>query len=348
MTNSRLQLLGLLFGAILLVTDAAADANIFVYHRFGDPRYPSTNVSLDNFRQHLEILRDRRATVLRLGELVDLLTDGRQIPPQTVVLTVDDAYRTFLTGAVPLLREFGYPATLFVNTDAVGGGDYLSWADLRQLRDAGIEIGNHSARHDSLLRRVDRESEAQWRQRVADDLQRARAALQSELDLTADLFAYPYGEYSTALTALVRQSGFRAALGQQSGVVSAGSDLWRLPRFPMAGPYAAPDDFRGKLMMKALPVTVLEPTDTLVTGTDRPPRLRVRVDMRDLEPQSLRCYVSGQGEVAVNAVAGETGLFEVQAKAPLTGRRAKYTLTARGGNGGDWYWFSQLWIFPER
>lgn len=344
---SRTILIGLLLVA-LVVAEAAADANVFVYHRFGDSRYPSTNVSIDSFRQQMEILRDRQAVVMRLGELIDLLENGREIPARTVVLTVDDAYHSFLTGALPLLQEFGYPATLFVNTDAVGGRDYLDWPELRQLRSAGIEIGNHSASHDSLIQRDGSENEEEWRRRVSGDLERARAALQRELDITADLLAYPYGEYSAPLVDLIRQLGFRAAVGQQSGVVAATDDFWRLPRFPVAGAYAEPDDFRRKLQMKALPVTVLAPADLLLGETENPPRLRARIDLTDLKPESLRCYVSGQDEASIKAVPGEPGVYDIQAMGPLQGRRGKYTVTAQGKNGRDWHWFSQLWIFPKR
>ena len=73
-----------------------------------------------------------------------------------MAITVDDAFRSFLTGAVPLLREYGYPATLFVNSGEMDGPDYLSWEELRRLAQGGsIEIGNHSAAHGYLLDRTE-------------------------------------------------------------------------------------------------------------------------------------------------------------------------------------------------
>src|SRR5512145_1777120 len=125
----------LLLGAMLLTaapvaTFAADDATVFIYHRFGDARYPSTNTSLADFRAHLEMLRSGGYSVLPLAEIVERLRNGLPLPERCVAITVDDAFRSFLRGAVPLLREYGYPATLFVNSGEMDGPDYLGWEEL--------------------------------------------------------------------------------------------------------------------------------------------------------------------------------------------------------------------------
>jgi len=130
---------GRLFAAVLLLLilvpaplQAADQATVFIYHRFGDPRYPSTNTSLGEFRAHLETLRQGGYQVLPLTEIVARLRGGQPLPERCVAISVDDAFRSFLSGAMPLLREYGYPATLFVNTGEVNGPDYLSWEELRR------------------------------------------------------------------------------------------------------------------------------------------------------------------------------------------------------------------------
>ena len=131
----------------------ADHATVFVYHRFGDSRHPSTNTSLPEFRAHLAALRSGGYTVLPLSEIVSRLRRGEALPERCVAITVDDAFRSFLTGAVPLLQEYGYPVTLFVNAGEVAGPDYLNWDELRALAVKGVEIGNHSAAHGYLLDR---------------------------------------------------------------------------------------------------------------------------------------------------------------------------------------------------
>jgi len=234
---------------LLLGNVAFADqANVFIYHRFNDSRYPSTNISPQDFRAHLEFLSQQEFNVLTLGQVVDRLQNEQSLPQRCAVISVDDAYRSFLTDGWPLLKQHGYPATLFVSTDTVGEGDYLSWQELRELQRDGVEIGNHSASHAYLLDRLAAEDESGWMTRVSGDLSRSQQAFESHLGSSPALFAYPYGEFSPALVALVESAGFVAAFGQQSGVVTSGQDLFRLPRFPLGGGYASLAEFRTKLI----------------------------------------------------------------------------------------------------
>ncbi|MCK4507222.1 MAG: polysaccharide deacetylase family protein, partial [Desulfuromonadales bacterium] len=321
-------------------------ANIFVYHRFNDSRYPSTNISLQDFRAHLDILSQQKFSVLTLGQVVDRLQKGLSLPHRCAVITVDDAYRSFLTDGWPLLKQYGYQATLFVSTDTVGGGEYLSWQELRLLQDAGIEIGNHSASHAYLLDRLPSESVADWKIRVTADLSRSQQAFKNRLGSSPTLFAYPYGEFSPALVSLVKAEGFIAAFGQQSGVVAAGMGFFDLPRFPVGGGYASPAGFRNKLFMHRLAARIISPESTVVQG-ENPPKLRFYLSQEDVDNSSLRCFVSGQPDCLIREVAGEDRVYEVEANEPLSGRRSKYTLTASDLNGKSWYWFSQLWVQPR-
>ena len=325
---------------------AADEAKVFVYHRFGDLNYPSTNIPLSRFREHLEILREENFAVLTLGEVVDRLLNGTPLPERCAVLTVDDAYRSFLTGAFPLLREFGVSATLFVSTDTVGGNDYLDWSELQTLQSMGIEIGNHSSSHSYLVNHKNSESRTEWRDRVRDDIERAQKLITHHLGETPELFAYPYGEYSNDLISIVKQLGFKAAFGQQSGVVARGEDAYKLPRFPMGGGSGEEAEFRKKLLMRHLPVKILKPPYTVVRD-DNPPLLRVRIDSSSIDVRSIRCYVPGQGQAFVKEISGQEGVFEIQAQQPFKERRSKYTLTASDKQASQWFWFSKLWVLPD-
>jgi peptidoglycan/xylan/chitin deacetylase (PgdA/CDA1 family) len=321
----------------------ADQANVFVYHRFNDARFPSTNISSEDFRAHLELLQANDFTVLTLGEVMSRLDSGRSLPPRCAVITVDDAYQTFLTDGWPLLQRFGFPATLFVSTDTVGGTDYLDWQELRQLRQQGVEIGNHSASHAYLL---DQRAAPGWAERVLADIRRAQEAFVEHLGFRPRLFAYPYGEFSPDLITLVARAGFDAAFGQQSGVLTAEQPRYSLPRFPMGGAYTDPAAFRDKLFMKHLPVQVLAP-DSTVVGSQNPPRLLFSLAGAVVAAETLRCYIPGQAECRIKKVDGQRDLYAVQADAPLDGRRSKYTLTASDRTGAHWYWYSQLWVLPQ-
>jgi len=333
----------LLVGVLAPAAGYGADqATAFVYHRFGDARHPSTNTSLPEFRAHLTALRSGGYAVLPLGEIVNRLRRGEALPERCVAITVDDAFRSFLTGAMPLLREYGYPVTLFVNVGEVGGPDYLNWEELRRLAEEGVEIGNHSAAHGYLLDRRRHEVAAAWRQRAMADIRTAQEELTRRLGQAPRLFAYPYGEFSRELIEVVQTLGFAGAVGQQSGVIGRGQDLYTLPRFPVGGSYSPLAEFRDRLRFRPLPLQVLAPQDSLV-GASNPPLWRVAIAAGIIEPRTLRCYVPGQPPATVTAIDAAQGIYEIRATAPLSGRRSKYTLTASDRHG-NWYWFSQLWV----
>ncbi|MCD6527335.1 MAG: polysaccharide deacetylase family protein [Desulfuromonas sp.] len=322
----------------------ADQATVFVYHRFGDARYPSTNIAVDVFEQQLAYLKQHHYQVLTVGEIVETMAAGKPLPERCVALTVDDSYQSFMTGAMPLLRRYGYRATLFVNTGSVGAKSYLDWNELRTLQAEGIEIGNHSASHPYFITHEQRNPDG-WMAWAAADLNKAQDNFVRELGFQPQLFAYPYGEYSPSLMNLMEQVGFTAALAQQSGVITPTMSRYQLPRFPMGGPFATLEGFRNKLAMKAMPLTVVSPAGPVV-GAEDPPVLRFTLDSEELNLSSLRCYVQGQDAVAVQSVAGLPGCYEVVARGPLQGRRNKYTLTAQSRDGKFWYWFSQVWIHP--
>ena len=350
MARRKLSLLSrlLVFGGVLLLLSSqiasAGQANVFVYHRFDDSRFPSTNISTQNFRAHLETIQRQNFTVLPLGQVVDRIKRGESLPQRCAVITIDDAYRSFVTAGWPLLKSFGFPATLFVSAGTVGVGEYLDWHELRALHGEGVEIGNHSASHAYLL---DQMNDENWAARVLGDLSHAQKLFEHNLGFTPRLFAYPYGEFSPELVELVRQAGFDAAFGQQSGVLTPDQDLFRLPRFPTGGVYASPGEFQNKLLMQHLPVEVVTPK-TPVLEDENPPKLVFSLEDGPFDRRTLRCFVPGQPECQVRVVPGEDNLYEIQASRPLAGRRSKYTVTASDSDGTTWFWYSQLWVLPRR
>ena len=286
----------------LVSTVVAGQVNVFIYHRFGEAKYPSTNISLEVFASHLEHLKQSDTEVYSLTEIVSRLKNNQQLPDKAAVLTVDDAFTTFLSNGMPLLRQYGYPITLFVNTDSVGSRGYLDWDELRGLVKEGVVIGNHTSTHDYLIERHPGENSDAWRKRVESDIMRAQAAFKKELGLTPTLFAYPYGEFSPELVAIAQELGFDAAISQQSGVIDETSDLFTIPRFPMGGGYATLKQFRSKLSMSRLNVDFIEQVNPVLSVN--PPAITVRIDNKRFDIRQLQGFVQGNNSLKIEKIAG--------------------------------------------
>jgi peptidoglycan/xylan/chitin deacetylase (PgdA/CDA1 family) len=262
-----------------------------------------------------------------------------------VAITFDDAYRSVYDEAWPRLRARDWPFTVFVATDPVDAGlpAMLGWEQMREMAAGGASFASHSRSHDHLVRRRPGEDAQQWRVRVRADLLHAQARLEAELGSAPRLFAYPYGEYDAGLRALVGGLGF-TAFGQHSGPASGYADPRALPRFPMALDYAALDELREKLRARPLPVLHVDPDDPLLQPADTRPTLVVTLQPGGYDPDTLGCYVSGQGRVPPRWLDAARTRFNVQAARPLAPGRSRYNCTAQASEGSGWLWFSQPWI----
>lgn len=314
--------------------------NCFVYHRFGDDRYPSTNISVENFRKHLDYLNKNEYNVVTFGEAVDYLKCDSPVPEKTVCLTVDDGYHSFYENALPLLKEFNYPATLFINTKQFGTGDFLSIPELKELMNAGIELGNHSHSHAHFVN-----FSATMRQDTfRKDLEKSQKLFLEKLGITPEVFAYPYGEYTPDMQKILRENGYKAAAAQKSGVISEYSDLFALPRFPMAAGFVQLENFIRKTKMKSLPVKTVNQNNPLLENDNTPTLLLKLFEPNKINVDQLQCFVGGQRDCELSYNA-EQQIIQVQSKSPLRARRTLYTITAPGKLGsGNWYWYSYLWI----
>ena len=255
---------------LLAHTACAGQVNIFIYHRFDEGRYPSTNISSEVFQRQLEYLQQHNYQVVSLGEVVRRIVAGEPLPEKGAALCADDAYLSFADVAMPIVRQYGYPITLFVNTDALGARGYLSWEQVKALAAEGVEIGNHTASHPYLTEMEAGEDLAAWRLRVTADINKAQHGFEQHLGYAPEMIAYTFGGSCEQFVSVVKELGFKAAFAQQSGVVHERHDLFNLPRFPMGGPYATLQGFVDKLKMKPLIVLQQEPFSPVVVETNLP------------------------------------------------------------------------------
>ncbi|GAB1445599.1 MAG: polysaccharide deacetylase family protein [Cyclobacteriaceae bacterium] len=313
----------------------------FVYHRFGDNRFPTTNISINDFEEHLMWLTDHHYQVLSLSDAIDYLSNNTPVK-KTAVISIDDGYKSFFNNGLPLLRQYKFPATLFINTETVGAGDYMDWQQLKEATEQKIEIGNHTHTHDYFLNRPPNVRYSDFE----NDLKSAQQLIKEKLGITSKVFAYPYGEFDKKMKTIVKSNGFQGAAAQNSGVMNSITDKYQIPRFPMSEHYAKM--FYEKASMQSLKVIKKSPEENLIPNSTNKPLLTLTIDTKGLLMNQLQCFVQG-GDCKINILNHNDRQMELtlQSMSDLTQRRRTlYTLTAPD-SAGNWYWFSHLWVNPS-
>lgn len=235
-----------------------------MYHRFSAPLADAERdlcCAPALFRTHLEHLRDGGYRVIGLPDLVGALAAGRPVAPRSVVITSDDGVSCMYEAALPLLQEFGFPATCFVVSGAVGGDKawdrhegmprrrMLTAAECRALADAGILIGSHTVTHPRLADAAPAG--------VRDEVRTSKAQLEDLLGRPVEHFAYPFGSFSRTARDAVEAAGYRSACATLPGTNGRRADPFVLRRAYITGR----DDvaaFARKLRFGGAPVETLK------------------------------------------------------------------------------------------
>ena len=193
---------------------------ILCYHGVADSPHEEDQYRLQlppaMFRAQLEMLRDAGFRFVTVAELAQIAGGGR-LPPGLAAVSFDDGLRNNLTTALPILGQLGLRATVYVPTGWLGGqhpdigsdAAILTGDEVRELVRHGWEIGGHTASHAdlSLLDYVQCRAEIE---RSCTELARLTGA-------PIQTFAYPFGRYSAAAMAAVRDCGLLAAVAGESG-----------------------------------------------------------------------------------------------------------------------------------
>ena len=201
------------------------------------------------FRRHFRIVR-----------LSEQIAGCRQRPGMggTLSITFDDGYRDNVEVVAPILRSLGLPATFFLATAFIGTEyappwdqhlarqpGWMSWDQVRSLRDQGFEIGAHTDEHIDL---ATRDPDA-----VRAELARCRAKIEEALGAPPTLFAYPFGgpeNMSPAALELVREAGFKCCLASFGGVNPPVADPYQLNRISVGGWFATPHQLGFEILLR--------------------------------------------------------------------------------------------------
>lgn len=204
-----------------------AKVPILVYHHVsqsvseGSSALRRLTVTAEVFAQQMQYLQDNGYHVITFSDLADYFEHGKELPILPVIISFDDGWETQFEYALPSLEKYHYPATFFVVTDYIGRPGFISWPQLQTLLTDGMRIGSHTRSHPRLTRIKD--SAKLW-----DQIYNSKTVLETQLEISVEEFAYPYGSYNAKTALVVKQAGYRAGRGCCSGIAHTSGDVFTL------------------------------------------------------------------------------------------------------------------------
>jgi peptidoglycan/xylan/chitin deacetylase (PgdA/CDA1 family) len=212
---------------------------VLTYHKFTKGRGDITTVSEKAFEEQMKFLRENGYHVIALDAFFDFLDLKRSIPRKSVVITADDGWRSFYEIAYPILKKYGYCATLFVYTDFIfsSSRSQLDWDALREMNRNGIDIQSHTKTHRYLDRRLDAENYREYFEAVKKEVIESARTLKKNLDIEVKYLAYPYGDTNHLIATLLDKLQYRGGLTVERASAPAFSNRFRINRSMIYGTF---------------------------------------------------------------------------------------------------------------
>lgn len=191
---------------------------VLSYHNFSEAKGDRMTVTASAFEAQMKFLKDNGYKVITMDQLFDFLDFKVQIPRKSVVITIDDGWRSTYDIAYPILRKYGYPATLFVYTDLITGAKKtLNWDLVTEMSKNGIDIQCHTRTHRNLALIREKESFKDYYDSVDRELTESSRIINEKLNKEVKYLAYPYGATNRLVVSLLRKYGFRGAFTIKRG-----------------------------------------------------------------------------------------------------------------------------------
>ena len=175
-----------------------------MYHRFNENKYPSTNIKMNIFKEHINIIKKSGFNF----QYPNNFDEQFNIPKskKEILITIDDAFMSFYTKAWPYLKEHKIPFILFVSTEPVGKKGYMNWEQIKEVESYNFAfIGHHSHTHEYLIDKTDQD--------FINDIETANKIFNKKIGYIPNLFSYPFGEYSEFMRQYISKN-FTYAFGQ--------------------------------------------------------------------------------------------------------------------------------------
>ena len=237
----RSSLSSVIYHGLRMFPKGADGVRILCYHRVNDTQQDYMSVSVSNFREQMKFLKENGYQTVSLNTFRGI-SAVRQGAKQ-IVITFDDGWRDNYNFAFPIMKEYGFVATIFLIANEIEKPNFLTESQILEMKRAGFQFGSHTLTHLDLKSASKEEQE--------NEILGSKIKLQKRLDFPIDYFCYPKGLHTEETISLVQQVGYlgacsnRPGMNQLNGELS-NHDLYLLKRTEISG-FDSLYDFEKKL-----------------------------------------------------------------------------------------------------
>lgn len=196
---------------------------IMMYHNVDSSDQPRMNsVTPSNFAKHMAYLHKHGYHVIAFSELVNSIIEKKPLPKKSVVITFDDGFEDNYINAFPVLKQYHFPAIIFVVTDIVGKSGFLTWEQIKEMEKSDISFGSHTRLH-TYLPSLDK---AEQRNQIRG----SKEILEQQLGHPIEYFAYPSGGFNDSILSVLKETGYKAACTTNRGYPRLNDDPYMIKR----------------------------------------------------------------------------------------------------------------------
>ncbi len=309
-----------------------------MYHRFEENKYPSTNIRMEDFKKHLQIITDHNIKFVSADQFSTSIIE--EANKKKVLLTIDDGFLSFYENAWPILKERKIPFILFVSTREVGNSGYMTWDQIREIaKEKFVHIGHHSHSHEYL---VDEKIE-----NIKKDILTANKIFKKELGSISKFFSYPFGEYSNDFKKLIEEFGFQYAFGQHSGVIDGTKNVYELPRFPINEKYGKIERFNTIIKTLPLKYEFIKPEEKYLNDSTNPPKVTIKF-AENYNLKQLNCFSNENDkwrQSKIDFISDNTIKINIEEK--FITERGRINCSLRESNG-SYRWLGIQFVIAEK
>ncbi len=339
--------------------DQTSEVIVFGYHRFEKKvRRPDTEITPEAFEAQMKKLQDQKISVIGMQDFLAWKRGEKAIPRRAAIITIDDGYKTGYEVAWPILKKYNYPFTLFIYTEGIkggkyGGGEAMSWDQLAEMRDAGVDIEAHSATHQDLRKPYDKstrrhlnpEEYTQW---LDAEVGGSKATLEQKLGIRVNCFAVPFGYYNDKVKEATKRGRFEAVFtvyGQKLTYTSPNDSLGRYmieankPKVYESAITFGGSSSSGSSAVSEIPLGSINPQPADGSTASSKPIIKANLGaIGGIEPGSVKMRVSGLGVVPAKYDPASK-MLSYQVTQPLHGDSCSVIVEAQiGGKKAEAHW----------